>query len=408
MGNSRRHGHRLLTTLVVGAVAAAGVTVAAARPADAATKVTFTGGQIPAPYGAAATPSVSSNGRQALVVWSENVGGTVGVYGRITSADTTSIGNRITIRSTAGHDSVLPDVAWIQELSTWQVVWEYAYSADDHDILAASVRHNGSVSAAFGVETSSADQCDPAIAGPNSGTDSEVAYEQGRVNDPLATDIWSRRIGTDGAYPAVRRSYDTTADPFNDKNPDVARRSGGGLVVVWDAQSSTTSEIQAWREGGLNKFVASGPWYTPRTAPAIAAGPENTFMVAYEYDRGGAQAADIEGVLESPSGYARFDLSVQPRAEREPAIAFNGAWLVAWRDRRNDLGGDIYGTRVPYGALGYPDENSFLITRFTPEDDHPALSSGTTAADSFVAAWEATPSGKGPGVVAYGMTLAPK
>jgi hypothetical protein len=25
-----------------------------------------------------------------------------------------------------------------------------------------------------------------------------------------------------------------------------------------------------------------------------------------------------------------------------------------------------------------------------------------------VAAWEATPSGKGPGVVAYGMTLAPK
>ena len=82
----------LATTVVVGWAAP----VSAGTP-TARAKATFTGGQQVAPYGAAGDPSVASNGTYTMAVWSQQINGTYGVFGRIMSSDTTSIGGRFKV-----------------------------------------------------------------------------------------------------------------------------------------------------------------------------------------------------------------------------------------------------------------------------------------------------------------------
>jgi hypothetical protein len=110
----------LLALLVIVATVAV---VTASRPAVAADGPTFTGGQVAAPFGTPVQPTtrapIASSGTKALVVWAQKVGGIYGIYGRIASADTKTMGSRITIFQ-GSRNSRSPDVAWSG--SAWLVV----------------------------------------------------------------------------------------------------------------------------------------------------------------------------------------------------------------------------------------------------------------------------------------------
>jgi hypothetical protein len=407
--------NRWMAMLVGGVIAVAVTVVGTGAPADAATRVTFTGGQIAAPYGTAATPSVASNGSLTLLVWSEKVGGTFGIYGRITSADTTSIAGRITIASTAGHDSVLPDVAWDRSNNTWLVVWQYTYSSSDHDILGRTVTTAGSVGPELRINTLSSDQRAPTVAAAYWDV-SIVAYVQGAVTDATRTDIYVTSFTDLGLSNSIRASFDTADDPSADFNPDIGVSWDGiedaNFRVVWDAQSAESSAIEARWYGdgsGETQTLVSVPWYTPVSAPAVARSgvADDAWLVTYEYNHGTGTIVDIWGVVVGYHRFKTFPISTKPRSEREPAVAYNGTFLVAWTDRRDDPEGDVYGARVSVDGTVL-DPNGFLITAYTPEDDRAALTSVTSAKNTFGVAWELTPSGQGTGIATYGITVAPK
>ena len=94
--------------------------------------------------------------------------------------------------------------------------------------------------------------------------------------------------------------------------------------------------------------------------------------------------------------------SISNGNETQPAVAFNGNYLVAWKDTRKGAGGDIYGTRVKKDGTFVDGSGGFLITEFTPADEYPALGRGTTRAGTFTSSWNLNP-GSGTGISGYGI-----
>ncbi|MBV9950900.1 MAG: hypothetical protein JO291_03035 [Acidimicrobiia bacterium] len=396
----------LATTVVVGWAAP----VSAGTP-TARAKATFTGGQQVAPYGAAGDPSVASNGTYTMAVWSQQINGTYGVFGRIMSSDTTSIGGRFKVFYLAGHDALAPDVAW--NGSQWLVVFRYSYSAADSDIRARLYDGSGAPATSdFGVETATSTQYNPAVTG---GPDGQflVAWEDGRNAGTTGSDIYASRVasGTRLDSPALRISNDPPESVENDFDPDVAWSPGHTTyAVAWDAQSSVSSRIRA-RKLGPSGILASGGTEAigdttePVSFPAIASNGSD-FMITYQFATAKASSVDIWGVNVDQEDRHPFPISQEPGDEREPTIAYNGLYLVAWTDRRDDPAGDIYLARVKQDR-SVLDPTGLGFSTSTASDLHPALTSGTSDARTFGVAWQPS-NDTGPGVVAWGASVAPK
>jgi hypothetical protein len=137
--------------------------------------------------------------------------------------------------------------------------------------------------------------------------------------------------------------------------------------------------------------------------PSIAVGA-NGFLVAFAAELGDGAGFDIYGIgVVDDVGPARLHfVSHQEGDQQEPTVAYNRGFIIAWQDRRNDPGGEIYGTRMK-DDFTLVDSGGFLIASATPRDEVPSLGTGTTERGPFTASWLATPSGKGTGVLACGI-----
>jgi hypothetical protein len=401
----RRLAGLAVAPLVVGLL----VVVGWSQPAGAADP-TFTGGQVVAPYeGRASQSAVASNGTKALFVWHERIGtsNVWAVYGRISSADTTSIGPKLPIAVVAGKSSTYPDVAWSG--NRWLVVFNYQYSPTDADIRGATVTPAGVVSGLINIEGNGANQYFPAVTG---GKDGEffVVWEDKRNAGSTLSDIYGRRITAAGAvdtdFPHHRLSYDLVGIQTEDTYPDVVYNAKIDVwSFVYEANGFGRSMLR-YRDF-TREILASGHVFAdhdsahPVSKPKIASDGRNMLMV---YVDNKAPGLDLTGYVFGQDVDDRTIpiTTVSNGNETQPAIAFNGNYLVAWKDTRKDGGGDIYGTRVKTDGTVVDGGSGFLITEFTPADEYPALGRGTTKGGTFTSSWNLNP-GTGTGISGWGI-----
>jgi hypothetical protein len=244
-----------------------------------------------------------------------------------------------------------------------------------------------------------------------------VAWESEVNSATTLKDIYFSRVSATGAvldHPASRLSWDTpAAEKFNETIPDVAW-NGARYLAVWEGRGAypligaamvagdgTVTCRQCHAVGSIAE--------SPVGDPAVAAGG-GKFMIVYEYNSDQfTNGVDIESLFVENEEDFSFGPTVtsQPGHEQEPAITYNGTFLVTWRDRRKKESGDIYGTRVKALAHAVEDPGGFLVTEYYKTNGYPALAPGA-GAGTYVVSWQATPAGSGSGIISYGMKFGQK
>ena len=298
------------------------------------------------------------------MVWSELVGGLLGdwqIFGARVSADGSFVQplGQITA-TTTGHSSVRPDVTW--NGSRYLVVWQYNYADTDVDIRGQRAAANGAlIESVFNISDPPGYQTEAAVTA--AGATFYVVWDDNRAGN---YDIYGGRVSSGGS-PLDGQGKVVADDLHNERRPDVAW-NGSNFLVVFDFDFSTTdTDVHARPVNSAGVAIGSRQTISNTGAdeenPAI--GSQGTeFLVAWEDSRNQAttEADDIYGARLAALGTITTGAIPISRAagdQHDPAIAYNGTYLVAWDDRRNNRY-DIYANRVKAnGAV--QDGNGFVV-----------------------------------------------
>lgn len=170
------------------------------------------------------------------------------------------------------------------------------------------------------------------------------------------SDVLAARVSPAGAVldsPPITVS----AAPNKQNGPAVACGPASCLVVWWDERGSSV-DIYGARvsksgavldPGGIPITTADKHQFNP----AVAFDGTN-YLVVWQTEISGS-LTDIRGARVSQAGVvldaAGLDISTDPAAQYFPAVAAGGpGHLVVWEDRRNGIGGEIFGARVSKGG----------------------------------------------------------
>jgi hypothetical protein len=178
---------------------------------------------------------------------------------------------------------------------------------------------------------------------------------------------------------------------------DVSEIHAGGLLS--DGQNRYSGNVGSAALGSSRNYSAH--------QPSITAGG-GKFLVAYSYEEPPNGSVNIFATQfdENESQPTPFRVSGAAADQTDPTVAFNGVFMVVWRDRRNGSD-DLWGARISTGGA-VQDPDGFLVTEFYPENGFAAITKATSATQTFTITWEAIPAGQDSGIVAFGIGPAPK
>ncbi len=193
-----------------------------------------------------------------------------------------------------------------------------------------------------------------------------VAWDDGRVSKDR--NVYAGRIGDDGSispgWPADGIRLD--GDGAEIKSGVILAEDGaGGLFVAWNDYSDRPTQGDAyaqrvlvsgdvdpvWGEGGIIVCAEPGPQLVEG---AVADGEGGVYLVWDDHrpllDGGHIYAQHMAGAGVPVEGWPAGGRMVCPNAgtqDQVQAVADgHGGVLLAWRDFRDDLNGDIYATRI--------------------------------------------------------------
>jgi hypothetical protein len=318
-------------------------------------------------------PSVASDGSTYVVVWTQESSGDFNIYGARVSADGTLVQpiGKIS-NTTAGKSSILPDVAW--NGSEYLVVWQFNYATDDVDVYAQRVSATGSlVGGTIIVSQPSANQQHATVAA--AGGTFYVAWEDTRAGN---SGIYGGRVASgsplDGDGVAVVNG--TT----NESVPDVAWNGTNFLVAYQYEFTATDNDVHARLVSSSAVPVGSVTVISGGThgesSPAVTSNGADYLVVWQDTRNNATTGTDIYGALVGASGSVTtggIEISKTAGEQSDPAVAYNGAYLVAWLDRR--AGWDLYATRVD-GAGAVKDKNGLAVAVVASDDFTPAVARG--------------------------------
>lgn len=259
-----------------------------------------------------------------LVVWEDHHwdwGDDWDIYGRRVGADGVALGEHFGISWEGSNHRLSPDVAYNCGANEFLVVWEYEYSATDHDIYARRVASDGSlIGAELAVAMFTNFESNPGVTYNSNADEYLVVWEHREGSgDFTQNDIYGQRLSAEGT--PLGNPIVIANGPLNESAPAVAYGSlDGPYLVAWQA-------IQ------------------PKSG---------------EYDIHG-RALGYDG---TPVG-SEIAISTWEYDQLKPRLAFNGEanqFLVVWEDHHWGWGGnwDIYGQRV--NADGALDGANFAIS----------------------------------------------
>jgi hypothetical protein len=205
----------------------------------------------------------------------------------------------------------------------------------------------------------------PAVAWSQAGDEFLAVWQDGRNLNSRGWDIYGRRVGADGAGPELRISGAGAIS--EDSHPTVAwNQTAGEYLVVWgDYRDDLTggSDIYGRRVGtdgarlGADIRISGTNNASWEEKPAVAWNQvDNGYLVVWQDWRNvSTSGANIYGrrVGDGGAGIGGDFLISGPNTTNDynPAAAWNQAdseYLVVWQDERNlsTRGADIYGRRV--------------------------------------------------------------
>lgn len=339
----------------------------------------------------AVAPAVAWDGRQFLVVWSDERGGsgTADIYGARVKKDGTVLDpDGVPIIALPGQQAV-PDVTWTG--SRFLVVWEDDRSGTP-DILGARVRRDLSVdgSTGFPISTGPGVQAAPRVA--PSGSKSLVVWQDSGPGAPRARGV---RVGDDGSILGDPSGFTLSAGAFARELLPAVAAGNHQFFVAYAGMDAAPPEFGPAHILGTrvthDDTVKDRPprLFTrsayPQDSAAAAAGAGSTLVVWRETREGtpGLLAARV-----SPDGRmlgAPLTLPAGPEP-RDPAVAWDGdAWLVVWSEEEPGGGfdADIRGARVS-GAGLLLDAASLAIAELPEDQSAPAVASNR---DGFLVVW---------------------
>ena len=299
-------------------------------------------------------PALAFDGENFLVVWQDDCGSTIDIYGaRVTPAGVVLDSTGIAI-STEAWSQEIPGLAFDGE--SFLVVWQDDRVSGYRDIYGARVTPAGVVLDSAGVAISAAAryQDSPAVAFDGH---SFLAVWHDDRSAPYR-DIYGARV-TPAAVVLDSAGIVISTAAYGQYEPVVAF-DGTNSLVVWEDERTggaydiygarvTTAGVVLDPTGFAISTAAGVQW-----SPALAFDGTN-FLVVWGDKRTGAY--DIYGARVTPAGAvldsAGIAISTAAGDQRSPALAFDGEnFLVAWQDNRSDTNSNIYGARVtPAGVV---------------------------------------------------------
>lgn len=317
------------------------------------------------------TPAIASDGRESLVVWSQNdtssgwdvAGQRVDMAGHLVRSGSTKIGGLpLLIAATSGNE-VAPAVSYggtarSTPTGNFLVTWEQATQGYLGNIYAARVTLAGRKldTTPIPLATSSGSDYAPQVVW-NPSTPQWLAV-WGYLNAGSGVDaVIGKRIRPQGTVvdgSPIQITYNSNDPGDSAANPTVVSAGLGGYLVLYDhnvdlgqaavAGTRVTISGQTVPDGTIASDLGDGS-----VAP-VAAGSGARSYVAWS---NGGEIFGAPFRVASPSGGNVRILTQSANPQQTPAIARNGhEYLVAWTDARDGYFTSIYATRVlPDGTI---------------------------------------------------------
>jgi hypothetical protein len=317
-------------------------------------------------------PSVGFDGTNFLVVWQEPVSGagTEVVAARVNGNNELTSGP-MRVSFSGGVNAVNPDIAW--NGNDYLVVWEKQVSATNPDIKGQRLSSSGGfINGEINISSNTSVQRAPAVSA--GGSTWLVVWHDCRNGN---CDIFGGTVNSAGS-PLNGAGFPVSTDTHNEFVPDVAW-NGTRWLVTWEYQFSAGDDdilaAQVTTNAGIiGSFIVANPGGHQRH-PAVAS-DGSAYLVAWDDDRSGG-VDDIYGNRVNATGvvqdsFTGFPISTAGDSQSDPAVAYNGSYLVAWRDRRLPPDPDVYAARVGSNGI-VQDPSGFAISATASDEGNPAV-----------------------------------
>ncbi|MDQ1519846.1 MAG: hypothetical protein QOI55_919, partial [Actinomycetota bacterium] len=332
-------------------------------------------------------PSVAFDGTNYLVVWNEARGAS---DSQVVAARVSQSG---TLLDPAGIDlsvSVLlqksPKVAF--DGTNFLVVWDEVRSPATIDIRGTRVSPGGIVldPGILNITTLPGftnQETQPALA--FDGTNYFVAWSDTR-NGLMNSDIFGTRVSPAGTVLDGTATGIPISTAANNQTQPAIAFDGTNYLVTWSDNRSGDANIYGTRVSPAGTVVDGA---ATGFAISTAASAQNdsdlafngtNYLVAWLDLRSGDW--DIFGARVSPAGSvldgvaSGIPISTVPQQQDSPAVAFNGAFLVTWRDRRSGKNFDLFGARVGNDGV-VQDSSGFAVSAKPTNEGSGAVIAGT-------------------------------
>jgi len=343
------------------------------------------------PAGSRSQPSVAYDGTNFLVVWTEVIGAQSDILGAQVDGNGGAAHPAFLISSSPAVNDVGPDVAF--DGSSFLVVWEQQLQLTNADIVGRRVTTTGSATGSIiPLVNLTSVQRAPAVAGNTASGGFYVVWHDCRVDGNC--DIFGGRVSSAGAN-LDGNGVQVSLSTKNDFVPDVAF-NGTRYLVVWEDQFNASDDDILMSLVSASNVVQGGGSIVANPSgrqrdPAVASDGTGWYVV-WEDARSGTN--DIYGQPISSGGvppdFLGTPICTIADEQNDAAIAFNGVYLAAWRDRRNGTNGDILFSRIAKDGT-VTDPNGLVGTNTTADEDTPAVSKGPNS--GWAVDYESGPAG---------------
>lgn len=320
-------------------------------------------------------PAIAFDGTNHLVAWTDRRNGGADIFATRVNASGQALDPGGIAVSTAAGDQASPTIAF--DGANYLVAWEDS-RGDTSDIYGTRVTTGGAVvdTGGLGLGTTTGTERLPSIS--FDGTRYLVAW-QVEPAAAAATDIAGTRVDTAGAILdptpiAISNAADSQLAP-------AVAYDGSAFLVAWtDLRDPSYAQIRVTAVQGTGAVTDPDGVLIPGAAhpqDRVAIASDGTAsLVVWSDVRFGAP--DIYGAR--VQGGAVLDpspilIAAAAGGQRAPSVAYNGSYLVAWRDERS-RSSDIHANRVGKDGKTKDGTAGFIVAAGAGNEDNPAVARG--------------------------------
>ncbi len=258
------------------------------------------------------TPDVAMDATgRFVVVWAsdDQDGDDYGVYGQVFDAAGASLGSEFRVNLTTARHQQAPSVAMDQD-GDFVVAWQSEIAGDNKwDILARRFDADGLAKDVAEIQVSSVSdgtELAPDVTMDDAGN-FVVVWQSKDLDYPDGDyGIFQRRFDADGAAQTAKQSLVNSKVTKDQLAPTVAMSGDGSYIVAWQSEKQDNLDgksgvfVQRYAANGSTlggEFRANTTTVKEQRAPAVAAGDDGRFIVAWESDDEDGSGYGIYGQL---------------------------------------------------------------------------------------------------------------